>query len=171
MHQGGDMGESKESGSSAAPAGRTEHASSGGHKRAELRRHPRFRAEEASAQLYVKGLFTTLGIGRKNEAGAAVNLSEGGALLRIQTRLKSGIAVQVRIEIEKYNDVIEAEGVVRWCFQSARDQADFYAGIEFRTLPPTQAALIGKMRSWFTSPEYKQKSATRKRLAPPELLR
>jgi hypothetical protein len=165
------MGEARESDSFPAPAGRNEHASSGQHKRAELRRHPRFRAEDASAQLYVKGFLSTLGIGRKNEAGAAVNLSEGGVLLRIQSRLKTGSPVQVRIEIEKYKDVIEADGVVRWCFQSARDQADFYAGIEFRTLPPAEAALIGKMRSWFTSPEYKQKSATRKRLAPPELLR
>jgi hypothetical protein len=165
------MGESKESGSVPAPAGKNEGPSSGQLRRAELRRHPRFRTDEASARLYVKGFLTTLGIGRNNETGSAVNLSEGGALLRLQTRLKSGSPVQVRIEIEKYNDVIEAEGVVRWCFQSARDQADFYAGVAFRTLPPAQAALIGKMRSWFTSPEYKQKNATRKRLAPPELLR
>jgi hypothetical protein len=165
------MGESKESGSIPAPAGRNEPASSAQHGRVELRRHPRFRADDASARLYVKGFLTTLGIGRKQEGGSAVNLSEGGVLLRIQSRLKSGSPVQVRIEIEKYKDIIEADGIVRWCFQSARDQADFYAGIEFRTLPRAQAALIGKMRSWFTSPEYKQKSATRKRLAPPELLR
>jgi hypothetical protein len=165
------MGESKESGSVPAPAGRNEGSSSGQLRRVDLRRHPRFRTEEASAELYVKGFLTTLGIGRQNEARSAVNLSEGGVLLRIQTRLKGGLPVLVRIEIEKYKDVIEAEGIVRWCFQSARDQADFYAGIEFRKLPPAQAALIGKMRSWFTSPEYKQKSATRKRLAPPELLR
>jgi PilZ domain len=140
-------------------------------RRAELRRHPRFRAEEAGARLYVKDFLATLGIGRKNEAGAAVNLSEGGVLLRIQSRLKGLSRVRVRIELEKYNDIIEAEGIVRWCFQSARNPADFYAGVEFRTLPQAQAALIGKMRSWFTSPEYKQKSAIRKRLAPPDLLR
>ena len=165
------MGESKESASSPAPAGKNEPASSAQLRRVELRRHPRFRADDASARLYVKGFLTTLGIGRKKEGGSAVNLSEGGVLLRIQSRLPSGSPVQVRIEIEKYNDIIEAEGIVRWCFQSAREQADFYAGIEFRALPRAQAALIGKMRSWFTSPEYKQKSATRKRLAPPELLR
>ncbi|HVE42895.1 MAG TPA: PilZ domain-containing protein [Planctomycetota bacterium] len=165
------MGETKDSGSFPAPIGRNEGSSSRQLRRVDLRRHPRFRADEASARLYVKGFLTTLGIGRRNETGSAVNLSEGGALLLIQTRLKSGSPVQVRIEIEKYKDVIEAEGVVRWCFQSAREQADFYAGVEFRALPPAQAALIAKMRSWFTSPEYKQKSATRKRLAPPELLR
>ena len=97
-------------------------------------------------------------------------LSEGGVLLRIQSRLKGESRVRVRIELEKYNDVIEAEGVVRWCFQSARNPADFYAGVEFRTLPRAQKALIGKMRSWFTSPEFKQKSAIRKRQTP-ELLR
>jgi hypothetical protein len=165
------MSENKESSSIPAPAGKNEPPSSGQLRRVELRRHPRFRAEDASAQLFVKGFLTTLGIGRKNEAQTAINLSEGGALLLIHTRLKVGSPVQVRIKLEKYQDVIEADGTVRWCFQSAREQSDFYAGVEFRSLPPAQAALIGKMRSWFTSPEYKQKSATRKRLAPPELLR
>ncbi len=165
------MGETKESGSFPTQPGRNEGPSSGQLRRVDLRRHPRFRADEASARLYVKGFLTTLGIGRRNETGSAVNLSEGGALLLLQTRLKPGSPVQVHIEIEKYKDIIEAEGVVRWCFQSAREQTDFYAGVQFRALPAAQAALIAKMRSWFTSPEYKQKSATRKRLAPPELLR
>ena len=135
-----------------------------------MRRHSRFRAEEAATRLYVKGFLTKIGIGLKNEARATVNLSEGGVLLITRSRLKKDSPVVVRIEIEKYNDVIEAEGTVAWCFPSARVQEEFYAGIQFKSLPPAQAALIGKMRSWFTSPEYKQKSATRKRLAPPELL-
>jgi len=140
-------------------------------KRAELRQYPRFRTDDdARAQLYVQGFFTKLGIGRTNHAQSAVNLSEGGILLRTQSKLKSGTKVQVRIEIEKYKDLIEAEGEIRWCFQSAKDTS-YYAGIQFKDLAPNQAALIGKMRSWFTSPEYKQKSATRRRLAPPEMLR
>lgn len=140
-------------------------------KRAELRQHPRFRTDDdARAALYVQGFLTKLGIGRTNHAQEAVNLSEGGILLRTQSKLKSGTKVQVRIEIEKYKDLIEAEGEIRWCFQSAKDTS-FYAGIQFKDLPPNQAALIGKMRSWFTSPEYKQKSATKRRLAPPEMLR
>jgi len=162
------MGEGNAADPASTSGGKSESASTGPLKRAELRRHPRFRADAASAHLYVKGFLTTIHIGRKNEARSAVNLSEGGILLRTQSKLKAGTKVQVRIEIEKYNDLIEAEGEIRWCFQSARDGADYYAGIQFNGLPPAQAALIAKMRSWFTSPEYKQKTATRRRLAPPE---
>jgi Tfp pilus assembly protein PilZ len=144
--------------------------SSSSRNRADLRRSPRFKTDEAEARIYVKGFLASLGIGRKNAARGAVNLSEGGILVMTDTKLKAGSRVQVRLEFEKYKDVIECEGEVRWCYQSARDAADFYAGIEFRDLPPAQTALIGKMRSWYTSPEYRQKSATKKRLAPPEFL-
>lgn len=162
------MGESNAAGDS-TPGGKPDTASSVRLKRPELRRYPRFRTEEATAHLYLQGFLATIGIGRSNEARSAVNLSEGGILLRTQSQLKAGTKVRVRIKIERYNDLIETGGEVRWCFQSARDSSDYYAGIQFDDLPPAQAALIGKMRSWFTSPEYKQKSATRRRLAPPEI--
>src|SRR5262249_27390630 len=156
----GVMGEAKEGDLSPASGGRNDSPSSSiRNQRAELRRHPRFRAEEASAQLYIKGFLSKLGIGLKNEARSAVNLSEGGVLLSTHTKLNRGTKVRVRIEIERFKVVIEAEGVITWCFQSARDTS-FYAGIAFQNLPPAQAALIGKMRSWFTSPEFRQKSAT-----------
>jgi hypothetical protein len=163
------MGEANASGSGPAPtAGGKHEGSSVRLKRPELRQYPRFRMDETIAQLYIKGFLTKFGLGRKNEARSAVNLSEGGILMLTHSKLNPGTKVQVRIEIEKYHDLIEAEGEVRWCFQSARDATDFYAGVQFKDLPPAHAALIGKMRAWFTSPEYKQKSATRRRLAPPD---
>jgi hypothetical protein len=151
------------------PAPRHENSASIRLKRPELRRYPRFKTDEAKAELYLKGLLTSIGIGRKNEARAAVNLSEGGLLVRTGSQLKPGAKIQFKIEIEKYNDVIEGDGEVRWCYQSAQNSADYYAGIQFKELPPAQRALIDKMRSWYTSPEYKQKNATRRRLGPPEL--
>ena len=49
------MSEAKEGDHSAASGGKHEHPSSSGDlKQAELRRHPRFRAEDAGAQLYLK---------------------------------------------------------------------------------------------------------------------
>jgi hypothetical protein len=139
-------------------------------RRAELRQHPRFRTDEdAAARLYIRGFLTKLGLGLKNEAQSAVNLSQGGALILTHSKLKPGTKVKVKIEIEKYNDLIETDGEVRWCFQSAREENDFYAGIQFSDLPAGKAALISKMHSWYTSPEYKQKSATRRRLGPPDL--
>ena len=137
-------------------------------KRAELRRHPRFRIEEARTELFSRTLLGTLGLGRKNEARAAVNLSEGGVLVVTPAKLKVGARVQIRIEMEKYKDSISADGEIRWCFQSAKDAADYYAGIQFLNLASQDASKIAKMREWFTSPEYKQKTATRRRLGPPD---
>lgn len=152
-----------------APAGKPESSSSVRLKRPELRRHPRFRTDEATAELYLKGFLSKFGIGRKNEARGAVNLSEGGILIILHSKLAAGTKVRVRIEMEHYNDIIEADGEIRWCTQSARDPSNYYAGVQFKDLPPAQASHLAKMRSWFTSPEFKQKSATRRRLAPPEL--
>ena len=136
-------------------------------KKSELRRHVRFVPEKATAQLYPKKFLTTIGIGRDKEARQIVNLSESGALIILGSKLISGTRVQVRIEMEQYKDVIETEGEIRWCYQSARDASVFYAGIQFHNLPRLAATRIGKMREWFTSPEYKLKSSTRRRMASP----
>ena len=153
--------------SGAGGEGKPQTSSSGKHKKAELRRHVRFVPEKASAELYLKSFLTTIGIGRKNEAQYVVNLSESGALIVLSSKLPSGTKVQIRIEMEKFKDVIEAEGEIRWCYQSARDATEYFAGIMFRNLPPIQATRISKMRDWFTSPEYKLKSSTRRRMAGP----
>ena len=143
---------------------------SGKRKRAELRRHVRFVPERANAELYLKGFLTTIGIGRKNEARATVNLSESGALVILNSKFPPGTKVQIRIEMEQYKDVIQSEGEIMWCYQSAKNSSDFYAGVQFKNLPPAQAAHIAKMRAWFLSPEYKLKTQTRRRLAPPDLI-
>jgi hypothetical protein len=137
-------------------------------KKSELRRHVRFVPERATATLYQKKFLTTIGIGRDKEARHIVNLSESGALIILASKLASGTKVQVRIEMEQYNDVIETEGEIRWCYQSARNKEEFYAGIQFHNLPKLAATRISKMRDWFTSPEYKLKSSTRRRMAPLE---
>ena len=138
-------------------------AKSGKH---ELRTSTRFHIDDATTLVYKKGLLTGLGIGRTNEARAAVNLSEGGILVRAHDRLKSGTKVRVRLEIEKFKDVIDAEGVVCWCFQSASDQTDYYAGIKFSKMSPQVASKISKLCGYFTSPEYKSRTAARKRRDP-----
>ena len=164
------MSESNVSGATPAPGSRKE-ITSAKMKRAELRQHPRFRIGEAKTEMYLKGFFAKMGIGRKNEARVAVNLSEGGLMVSTQGKLAPGSKVQLRIEMEKFKDVIDTEGVVRWCYVSARDASDYYTGIQFVNLAPAHLSKINQMRAWFTSPEYKQKSATRRRLADPELLK
>lgn len=121
--------------------------------------------------MYLKGFLSKIGLNRKNEARVAVNLSEGGVLVLTNNKLKAGTPVHLRIELESHKDVIEAEGEVRWCYASAKDATDFYAGIEFVKLAPANLSRIQGMRAWFTSPEFKAKSATRRRLAGPELMK
>jgi hypothetical protein len=159
------MAESPSAG--AGSDGKPQTSSSQKLKKSELRRHIRFVPEKATAQLYPKKFLTTIGIGRDKEARQIVNLSESGALIILGSKLTSGTRVQVRIEMEQYKDVIETEGEIRWCYQSARNKAEFYAGIQFHNLPRLAATRIGKMREWFTSPEYKLKSSTKRRLQGP----
>jgi Tfp pilus assembly protein PilZ len=135
-------------------------------RKSELRSSQRFRVDGIVPTVYEKSLLSTMGVGRKNQARAAINLSEGGILIRVHDRLKIGTSVRVKLEIEKFNDVIEADGVVRWCFQSATDATDFYAGLQFMKLPTSIANKIARLRSYFTSPEYMMKMATKRRADP-----
>ena len=151
------------------PSGSGKVASPGNHAgppRQELRQHFRFRIEDASADLYLKGFLTSIGLGRVNKARAAINLSEGGTLLLTRERIETGTRVLVRIEMERFEDVIEAEGIVSWCEQSGKNDKDWYAGIEFKGLTPADGKKIANMREWFTSPEYKTRTATRRRSKP-----
>ncbi len=132
----------------------------------ELRRSARFHVDDAVQLVYRKSLLTVLGFGRVNEARAAVNLSEGGILIRSADRVKSGTQVRVRLEIEKFKDVIEAEGVVRWCFQGAGEEGGFYAGIRFTEVAEAAVTKIRRLHGYFTSPEYRSRSAARKRRDP-----
>jgi len=135
-------------------------------KKSDLRRSTRFHVDDAVALVYKNTLLSRLGIGRTNEARAAVNLSEGGILIRTHDRLKNGTKVRVRLELEKFKDVIEAEGIVRWCFQAAAEGADYYAGIRFTHVAEEAAAKISRLRGYFTSPEYRSRNAARRRQDP-----
>jgi len=130
----------------------------------ELRNNTRFSVGGIAVPLvYEQGLLTSIGIGRTNQARSAVNLSEGGCLVRTHDRMKSGAKVKVRLAIDKLDDVIEAEGVVAWCFQCAKDETNFFAGISFQNVPPNVASKIARLRGYFTSPEYRSKTAGRRR--------
>ena len=134
-----------------------------GARKSELRKDTRFSVDEVIPLVYVKGLLTSIGIGRTNQAQEAMNLSEGGILVRTKQKLKSGMRVKVRLQIEKFKDVIEAEGKVRWCFQQAQDKSDYFAGIQFANLGPGVAAKISSLRGYFTSPLSLQRMAARRK--------
>ena len=121
----------------------------------ERRKYERFDMSEAQTTVYREGVLTLIGVGKENKARVALDLSEGGLRILCEERIPAGTKVRVRIEIEKYNDAIEATGTVRWCFQSAKKKEDYFAGIMFVNLDAAQARKISLMREWFTSPQYK----------------
>ncbi len=138
-------------------------------KHRELRSSLRFKVENVTPVVYVKGLLTQFGLGIENRAREAINLSTGGILVRTGDRIAKGTKVGVRLEIEKFNDVVEADGVVRWCFQNAKDSRQFYAGIQFTKISKADTLKIAQLQGYFLSPEYKQKTARRKLKDPLEV--
>ena len=135
----------------------------------ELRRFIRFRIDDATVFLSRKGILSSIGLRKAEEAGWAVNFCEGGALLRSHRPLSTGTKVIVRIELEKYSDSIESTGEVRWCAPSARNAQEYYTGIQFVGLGAAEIKKIGHMREWFNSPEYRTRIALRGRLETPAI--
>lgn len=153
-------------GSPSAPARpRTDKDStSEGGKPSDRRRHPRFEVDECQATLYRDGLLTVIGVGKSNRARAALDLSEGGVRFLTHERIPIGTKVRMIIEMERYKDHIEAGGEVRWCYQSTRNSEDFYCGVEFSDLIPTEKRKIAMMRDWFTSPQYRAVRDSKRRM-------
>lgn len=132
-------------------------------KPGERRKHNRFEIDECQATLYREGLLTVLGVGKSNRARAALDLSEGGVRFLTHERLPVGTKVRMIIEMERYKDEISAAGEVRWCYQSAKNSQDFYAGVEFTDLAGAEKRKIAMMRDWFTSPQYRAVRDSKKR--------
>lgn len=116
------------------------------------RRHPRFRVDGATINLYREGLLTALGLGKSNKGRAALDLSETGARVLIVEHLAPGAKVKLKIDMEKYKDSIEVEGIVRWCVPHKNE---FQAGIMFTETDQAVRRKIAAMHDWFASPEYK----------------
>ncbi|MBI3855364.1 MAG: PilZ domain-containing protein [Planctomycetes bacterium] len=135
----------------------------GAKKDSERRRHSRFEIDECQANLYREGILSVFGVGKGNRARAALDLSEGGVRFLIHERLPVGTKVRMNIQMEKYKDEIEASGEVRWCYQSAKNVEDFYAGVQFENLDPVQKRKIALMREWFTSPQYRAVRETKRK--------
>ena len=147
-----------------SPPGNDSSVSKGPPKPENIRRWPRFKVdEEAEVWLYPEKLLNIVGLGKANRAKGAVNLSEGGVLVRTTEKLEMGTRVRLTISIEKFSDRFECGGVVAWCYAAARSETDFYIGVRFVDLPPEDMKKIKKLRSWFTSPEYKAKTKFRQK--------
>jgi hypothetical protein len=129
--------------------------------REDLRKHLRFRIDNASTSFVLKGVSTSEGAGRTSRGRAAINLSEGGTMLLVCEPIPVGTPICVRVEVEGYAEVVDAAGVVRWCEEDGRNGKDFHAGIEFIDLGDADLRKITKMREWLDSPEAQRQRSDR----------
>lgn len=128
----------------------------------EQRKHVRFQIDEAPTSFSIKGISISLGLGKVNRGRAAINLSEGGAMLLLCEPLPPGTKIVVRIEIEGVAPFIETPGVVRWCEKEGRNDKDYHAGIEFEQLDNAQLRKITQLCDLLSSPEVQDRRATRR---------
>lgn len=124
------------------------------------REHPRFKVEGATASVGKPGFLSTLGFGPIQYR--VVNLSQGGAMIRLGKRVPVGSRHDLRLEVPKCKEVIETVGEVRWCLASAKDEKDIYIGLRFVDLPAPEQRKLAGMHELFTSAEYKAKATARK---------
>ena len=104
------------------------------------RAHPRIRVEGATSMVGKPGILASLGFGPIRHP--IVNISQGGALLRLGKGFPVGSRHELFIEIPNYQTVVETLGEVRWCAQSAKNSSDFFVGIQFVDLPPADRQKI-----------------------------
>ena len=132
------------------------------------REHPRFKVEGATTVVGRPGFLASLGIGPIKHS--VVNLSQGGAMVRVGKSLPVGSRHELHIEIPKVNEVIETVGEIRWCAQSARKESDYYVGFHFVDLPPAERNKLGGMTARFGGdPQIVQEDPPSVQLRPPTL--
>ena len=122
------------------------------------RAHPRFKVE-GTASVGKGGLLDGL-LGPKKHP--VINLSQGGAMIRLNKKLTVESRHDLRIEIPKYREVIECTGEIRWCLESAKNAKDIYVGVQFVDLSAADLRKITGMYELFHSQEYKAMAAVRK---------
>jgi hypothetical protein len=124
------------------------------------REHPRFIVEGTTTVLGKPGFLASLGFGPIRHP--VINLSQGGAMVRVGRQFSVESRHEVRIEIPKCQEVVETVGEIRWCAQSAKNDSDYYVGIRFVDLPAAEQQKLAGMCALFTSGDYKARSSPRK---------
>jgi hypothetical protein len=116
-------------------------------------KHPRFALYDAKVKLYRRGATSLFGLARLNIEGTALNLSEDGTDLITQEQLLPDTKVHLRLEIAKFEDRIESDGVVRWCHKDPKAEDRYTVSVEFAGSDASLARKIAQMKGWFTSPQ------------------
>lgn len=120
-------------------------------KRSDARKHDRFKPKEAKIRVAKHGLFSKIGIA-KNVGSNILDLSEGGARIRVSSMLKKGTKVYLRLDLPKFRDTVDAEGEVRWV-RRTKNEDEYEIGIMFTNIEDKHKNKINFMRRYFDSKE------------------
>jgi len=127
------------------------------------RANDRFRVDEAGVWLQVGAVARLLNLSRSALEGRVRDLSVGGVMVVTDVKLQVGAKCRVRILFERFRDVIESHGEVRWSRQVPGKDSAFVAGLQFVRLAPPLARKIALMREYFNSVQYKEVREIRRR--------
>jgi len=144
--------------------------STGSHPAANRRKHLRFQPAdlELSITKQASGLSRLFGGGAKENISVGIyDLSEGGMRVSIRERVAPGSTVAVKFKIKKFNDEVAVEATVAWIIPHAVRHEHFIIGLSFNKPSASSQSKLASMRSYFTSPQFRNKSETSKRLKPP----
>lgn len=117
----------------------------------EKRRYERFLVDDYSVVAYRAGLLRRILFSKKNIAKVVRNLSEGGACLLLEERLAPGAKVRMLLMFNRFDDVFETEGTVRWVVTSRKRKNVFETGLKFGRMKEIQRHTLKSAMSWFTS--------------------
>ena len=115
------------------------------------REHPRFKVEGTTTVLGKPGFLASLGIGPIKHP--VINISQGGAMVRVGKQFLVESLHELRIEIPKFQEIVETVGEVRWCAQSTRNASDYYVGIRFVDLPAADQQKLAGLCARASTPD------------------
>jgi len=127
----------------------------------ERRRAERFQISDATIICYKRSILHFL-FKKKNIAKFIYNISERGIMFLANKNMPIGTRVYVEVTLKKFSDGFEALGEIRWTKPVPEDEKvllgnGFFIGVEFTGISKDALAKIKRMKSWFTSIQYKAK--------------
>lgn len=130
----------------------------------ERRRVLRFEIDDYSVVLYRIGTLQRIGFRKKNIGRTVRNLSLTGACLISDKPVRIGQKVQLLLILNKFNDLFDAMGIVRWVAGSKILPDHYEIGVEFTSLEEVQSSRLQHIQGWFTSVAYRvQKELTKRK--------
>jgi hypothetical protein len=133
--------------------------------RTERRQFARFCMHDVAAKLYRRGATALFGLAGLNIEGQVLDLSEGGLRLETSEKFLIDTKLRLKLNIAKFGDSLEADGVTRWCHATPRNPEIFHVGIKFTYEDPGNNRKIVQLRGWYTSAQYKSLRDTQLRQA------